>query len=157
MGRKVTHGLRSVVVTVPENTVIEQGKFYLLDGFLGMALQSVTTGPGQTAKVVLEIEPAEYETDQLDPAGTFNVGARIYWDAVNQRFTEVAANNRFAGVVTKAKGTGSVIEFALAPQVRSGLTQAAAQPDSTAADVATLRSDFNALLQKLRDAGLMAV
>lgn len=30
------------------------------------------------------------------------------------------------------------------------------QPDSTAADVATLVADFNALLQKLRDAGLMA-
>jgi len=30
------------------------------------------------------------------------------------------------------------------------------QPDSTVADVATLVADFNALLQKLRDAGLMA-
>lgn len=116
MGRKVTHGLRSVVVTVPENTVIEQGKFYLLGGFLGMALQSVTTGPGQTAKVVLEIEPAEYETDQIDPAGTFAEGTPIYWDAANARFTELATGNRFAGIVTTGKGTGSVIEFALAPQ-----------------------------------------
>jgi len=31
-----------------------------------------------------------------------------------------------------------------------------AQADSTAADAATLVADFNALLQKLRDAGLMA-
>jgi len=30
------------------------------------------------------------------------------------------------------------------------------QPDSTASDVAALKADFNALLQKLRDAGLMA-
>lgn len=35
-------------------------------------------------------------------------------------------------------------------------TQAAAQADSTAADVATLVADFNALLAKLRAAGIMA-
>lgn len=32
---------------------------------------------------------------------------------------------------------------------------AAAQADSTAADVAALKADFNALLEKLRAAGLM--
>lgn len=116
MGRKVTHALRSVVVDVPENTSVEQGKFYLLGGFLGLALQSVTTGAGQTATVVLEIEPAVYETDQLDPAGTFAAGAKVYWDGVNGRFTETATANKFAGIVTKAKGAGTVIEFALAPQ-----------------------------------------
>lgn len=35
-------------------------------------------------------------------------------------------------------------------------TQAAAHPDSTAEDVETLVSDFNSLLQKLRDAGIIA-
>jgi hypothetical protein len=35
-------------------------------------------------------------------------------------------------------------------------TQAAAQENSMAEDVATLVTDFNALLQKLRDAGIMA-
>ena len=34
--------------------------------------------------------------------------------------------------------------------------KAAAQVDSTAVDVATLKNDFNALLAKLRAAGLMA-
>lgn len=34
--------------------------------------------------------------------------------------------------------------------------QAAAQVDSVAADVATLKTDFNALLAKLRTAGIMA-
>jgi Head fiber protein len=33
---------------------------------------------------------------------------------------------------------------------------AAAQADSTAADVATLKTDFNALLAKLRTAGIIA-
>lgn len=35
-------------------------------------------------------------------------------------------------------------------------TQQAAQADSTAADVATLKTDFNALLAKLRSAGILA-
>lgn len=37
-----------------------------------------------------------------------------------------------------------------------GVPQAAAQADSTAADVAGLVTDFNALLAKLKAAGLMA-
>lgn len=36
------------------------------------------------------------------------------------------------------------------------VTRQAAQADSVAADVATLRADFNALLAKLRSAGVLA-
>lgn len=46
-----------------------------------------------------------------------------------------------------------------ASQVVSGgsaFTAAATQADSVAADVATLKTDFNALLAKLKAAGLMA-
>lgn len=39
----------------------------------------------------------------------------------------------------------------------SGVSKVAAQPDSTATDVAGLVTDFNALLAKLRAAGLMEV
>ena len=43
-------------------------------------------------------------------------------------------------------------------QINSGaFTPAAAQADSTATDVAGLVTDFNALLAKLRAAGIMAV
>ena len=43
-------------------------------------------------------------------------------------------------------------------QINSGaFTQAAAQADSVATDVAGLVTDFNALLAKLRAAGIMAV
>lgn len=52
---KISDG-KSVKVTVPESITIEAGKFYLLDGFLGCAFQSVTTGAGETAEVVLNIE-----------------------------------------------------------------------------------------------------
>ncbi len=61
---KISDG-KSVKVTVPENTTIEAGKFYLLDGFFGCAMQSVTTGVGQTAEVVLNIEQAERTAMEL--------------------------------------------------------------------------------------------
>ena len=113
---KISDG-KSVRVAVPENTVIEAGKFYLLDGFLGCAFQSVTTGVGETAEVVLNIEQAEYETDQIDTSQTFAKGTLIYWDAANNIFTETSTGNRLAGRVTQAKDANNVICFILGPQV----------------------------------------
>ena len=111
---KVSDG-KSVRVTVPENTVIEAGKFYLLDGFFGCAFQSVTTGAGE---VILNIEQAEYETDQIDTSQTFAKGTLIYWNETNKRFTENAAEgNRLVGRVTQAKDNNNVVCFILGPQV----------------------------------------
>lgn len=112
---KISDG-KSVKVTVPGNTTIEAGKFYLLDGFFGCAMQSVTTGVGQTAEVVLNIEQAEYETDQINTAETFAKGTLIYWDSANKRFTETATSNRLAGRVTVGKDANNVIWFILGPQ-----------------------------------------
>ena len=108
---------KSVRVTVPANTTIEAGKFYLLDGFLGCAFQSVTTGDGGNAEVVLNIEQAEYDTNQIDTTQNFAKGTLIYWDAANNRFTETSTENRLAGRVTRAKDTNNVICFILGPQV----------------------------------------
>ena len=115
---KVSDG-KSVRVTVPASTIIEAGKFYLLDGFLGCAFQSVTTGAQETAEVILNIEQAEYETDQIDPSQTqtFAKGTLIYWDAASKKFTETSTGNRLAGRVTQAKDDNNVICFILGPQV----------------------------------------
>jgi len=115
---KVSDG-KSVRVTVPKNTVIEAGKFYLLDGFFGCAFQSVTTGAGETAEVILNIEQAEYETDQIDTSQTltFAKGTLIYWNETIKRFTETSAGNRLVGRVTQAKDSNGVICFILGPQV----------------------------------------
>lgn len=115
---KISDG-KSVRVTVPENTVIEAGKLYLLDGFLGFAMQSVTTGAGETAEVVLNIEQAEYETDQINAADAFNKGDLAYWDAANKRLTTADGGgaNRRVGRVTAAKDANNVIWFILGPQV----------------------------------------
>ena len=113
---KISDG-KSVKVTVPGNTKIEAGKFYLLDGFLGCAVQSVETGAGKTAEVILNIEQAEFETDQIVTAQNFAKGTLIYWDADNGVFTETAGNNRLAGRVTAKKDGNNVIWFLLGPQV----------------------------------------
>lgn len=115
MGRKVADG-RSVKVTVPESTTIEQGKFYLLDGFLGIAVQSVTTGAGQTSAVILVIEKGEYETSQINTVDAFAQGAAVYYDSANKRFTTTSTDNKFAGRVSVAKDTGNVIWFIFAPE-----------------------------------------
>jgi hypothetical protein len=115
---KISDG-KSVKVTVPESTTIEAGKFYLLDGFFGCAVQSVTTEAGETAEVVLNIEQAEFETDQINVADAFNKGDLIYWDATNSYFTVSDGDglNRKVGIVTVPKDANNVIWFILGPQV----------------------------------------
>lgn len=112
---KISDG-KSVRVTVPGSTKIEAGKFYLLDGFLGCAMQSVETAAGETAEVILNIEQAEFETDQIAETGDFKKGTAIYWDADNGVFTETATDNRLAGRITVDKDGNGVIWFVLGPQ-----------------------------------------
>jgi predicted RecA/RadA family phage recombinase len=115
MGRKVSDG-KSVRVSVPENTTVEQGAFVLLDGFLGLAAQKVVTGAGETKNLVLNIEPGEYETSQIDKTQDFAVGTKIYWDSTTKKFTETPTAV-LAGVVTNAKDAGGVIWFRVAPGI----------------------------------------
>ena len=111
---KISDG-KSVKVTVPESTKVEAGKFYLLDGFLGCAFQSVETGAEETAEVVLNIEPAEYETDQTKTTdrASMTVGKDIYWDKSNKYFT-LSATDIYAGKITSAADENGVIWFKLA-------------------------------------------
>ncbi len=115
MGRKVSDGM-SVRVTVPENTTVEQGAFALLDGFLGLAVQKIVTGAGETKNLVLNIEPGEYETSQINTTQDFAVGTKIYWDDTEKEFTETPTPV-LAGVVTVAKDAGGVIWFRVAPGI----------------------------------------
>ena len=125
MGRKVSEG-RSVRVTVPQSTTIEAGKFYLLDGFFGLAIQSVTTGAGETAEVILNCEQAEYETSQITTADAFAKGDKVYWNESTKLLTTQPNNdaqgnpqNRPVGRVTVAKDANNVIWFVLGPQVQA--------------------------------------
>lgn len=114
---KVSDG-KSVRVVVPENTTIEANGFYELGGYFGAAMQSVVTGAGETSEVILNIEQAEYETDQIQTTKEFNAGDLIYFTA--GKFTPeagVGSENRKVGRVTSGKDRNNVIWFILGPQV----------------------------------------
>lgn len=108
---------KSISVTVPENTSIQPGEWVLLDGFFGVAMQSAKTGPGETKDIVLTIEQAEYETDQISTSQAFAKGTPIYWNATSKKFTETETDNRLVGRVTSGKDANNVIWFLLGPQV----------------------------------------
>ncbi len=154
MGRRISDA-QSVKVVVPINTTIAVGDFIFLGGVLGLALQSVVTDAVTTGQVVLDVTPSEYETKQINAAEAFALGDPVHWDTANKRFTTVAAGNRHVGVVTQAKDANGVIWFRMDKQP-GPIVQAAAQVNSAAIDVAGVVGDLNALLAKLRTAGIMA-
>jgi hypothetical protein len=110
---KVSDG-KSVEVSVPADSDLKAGQFAYLDGFLGVITRDVKTAANETAKAILIIEVAEYETDQIDDSETFAKGDKVYWDNTNKRFT-TDTTGIFAGVVTNAKDTNNVIWFVLWP------------------------------------------
>jgi hypothetical protein len=148
---KISDG-KSVKVTVPESTKVEAGKFYLLDGFLGCAVQSVETGAGETAEVVLSIEPAEYETDQTktNDRASMTVGEDIYWDKNNKYFT-LSATDIYAGKITSAADSNGVIWFKLAecPFSLDDVTTLAAQVGSLGSLTTTAKNSIVAAINEV--------
>ena len=131
---KVSDG-KSVRVTVPANSgPVKAGELCEFDGFLGFAMGSESplewTTPGnvldnsdQPQELILSIEQAEYQTDQLTEDDDFDtVGAPVYWNATTKLLTESdgAGANRFAGRVTAPRDANDTIHFILAPQVPVG-------------------------------------
>lgn len=78
----------AVVVTIPEDRVVEEGEFGLFDGFFGVALNG--SEDGSEDGVVVQIKFAEYETDQIDTADSFLKGTEMYWNPGQQEFDEAA-------------------------------------------------------------------
>ena len=148
---KVSDG-KSVRVAVPESTAVEAGKFYLLGGFLGVAMQSVTTGAGETAEVILNIEPAEFETDQIKATdkASMTAGADIYWDNTDKCFT-VTGTAVYAGKVTAKADTNGVIWFKLAerPYVLDDVTTLAAQVGNLATLTTTAKTSVVAAVNEV--------
>lgn len=110
---------KSVRVSVPPNSGdIAAGQLCYFDGFLGFAMQSLANNATAAQDLILQIEIAEYETDQVLATDTMSKGAKVYWDAVNKRLTETPTAV-FAGVVTVAKDANNVIWFLLTPGIMS--------------------------------------
>jgi hypothetical protein len=113
MGRYVA-GLGAIRVNVPESTEIEQGRFYLLEGFFGLAVRSVKTAAGQTDETALNCVPGEYETDQIDGSATYSRGDFLYWNDTTKKLVKAAdAGNTLVGKVTWAEG--AAVTFMMFP------------------------------------------
>lgn len=67
-------------------------------------------------EVTLQIEQAEYETDNIVTSEAFEAGKLIYWDNTAKKFTTTSASNRLVGRVTDGKDSNNVIWFILLPQ-----------------------------------------
>ena len=78
--------------------------FYLIDHFFGMIMEDAD--PGDI--VALDLELAEYSTNQIKSGDTFAVGTVIYWDDTNKYFTETAGALTAVGIVTEALDSGYI-------------------------------------------------
>ncbi len=111
---KVSDGksVRVEVTGASGGTTIEAGKFYYLGGFLGAAMQSATLAENEKTEIILNIEPAEYETDQIKAADKNNMtaGADIFWNNVDGYF-QLAGTSIYAGRVTVGADENSVVWF----------------------------------------------
>lgn len=107
---KISDG-KSVRLTAAEE--VAQGNFYQIGGFFGLANQDAAVGE----EVVLAIEQAEYETNQIKTDEEFAVGTSIYFDAASKVLTETVGTNKKVGIVSSAKDSNNVIWFVLGPQV----------------------------------------
>ena len=121
---KVSDG-KSVDVTVPAAAGTVAGAFCVLDGFFGLALQTIVAAENTAgATIALQIEQAEYITDQIDKTKAFVKGAALYFDPSKGLFTDDAtvSGSFMVGRVSDAKSAESTIQFILYPQ--TGATKA---------------------------------
>ena len=108
---KISDG-KSVRVILSEGESTKTQQFYLINGFFGVAMHDGEKGD----EVTLQIEQAEYETDNIVTSEAFEAGKLIYWDNTAKKFTTTSASNRLVGRVTDGKDSNNVIWFILLPQ-----------------------------------------
>lgn len=115
---KISDG-KSVDVTVPAEEGVEAGKFYVIDGFFGLVLKTVKAEENTAGeKVALQLENCEYITDQIVKAKTFAMGAELYFDPAQGKFTDTSKEGvLLVGRVSSPKDANNVIQFIRYPQV----------------------------------------
>lgn len=115
---KISDG-KSVDVTVAASNGVNAGEFAVIDGFFGLALKTINAEENTAGEVIaLQIEQAEYITDQIDTTKTFTKGAELYFDPATKKFTDddKVSGAFFIGRVSYAKDSNNIIQFILYPQ-----------------------------------------
>jgi len=74
----------------------------LLRRFPRVAMANLANDAEKAQDLILQIELAEYETDQIDETQDFARGTKIYWDDSAKKLTETPTPV-LAGVVTEAR------------------------------------------------------
>ena len=125
---------------------IESGQVVVMGSKLGVAVGSAAEG--ETTVIMTE---GVFELAKA--TGAITQGQRLYYDADAKKVT-TAITPLFIGYATSAAGANDLTAEVLIP-CNTGFPQAANQAASTASDAAGLKTDFNALLTKLKAAGIM--
>jgi uncharacterized protein DUF2190 len=119
-GHKMADG-NSVDVTVPNGTVVAQGEFVLLDGFFGLAEFDDKPVSAGSAVISINIERAQYDTDQILTSDAFAVGDLVNFDTTAKLLTKAAVTGAVVGPVARVtipKNADNVIGIYLLDQRR---------------------------------------
>jgi len=110
---------------------------------------------GSTGDTVVVMNEGVFELAKA--VGAITQGQKLYFDATAKNITITAIDNTFAGYAYLPAASGDAIIQVLLVDNPSdpGYVQVANQVASTATDVAGLKTDLNALLVKLKSAGVM--
>jgi hypothetical protein len=118
----------------------------------GVAEETVDNSSGQNGDLVVRIRKNKvfkFKNSGTNAVDVADAGTLVFVEDDETVADAAGTNGVVAGLCIEVAADGVWVEIPAAPQVA---TQAA----SAAADVATLKTDFNALLTKLKAAGVMA-
>lgn len=128
-------------------SAIASGDAVVVGNRVGIAITDIANG----SSGAVEMEGC-YSVPKVS-AQAWAAGDEIFWDSSAELFTTVGTANTFAGhAMDIAANPTSNGNLRLSP----GYKKMAVQADTTAADLAALKVDFNALLAKLKLNGLMS-
>jgi hypothetical protein len=119
-GRKVGD-FKSVDVTIADGVTVAQGEWVLAEGFFGLAAFDDKPVALGAAQISIDIDQAEYETDQITIADAFNKGDLVNFNSTTKLFTTQAVAGAIIGPVGRvsvAKDVNNVIWFSLFQQRR---------------------------------------
>lgn len=150
------------------NSFIQEGETldYINSGETTISYLDIVEGTDRIFVAACEIAPDNQGSVLTEGVFEFNtvnnqaftVGQKLFYDTTAKLVTSTATGNIYIGYAIAAKAqTDTVVNVKLVDDTTntSVITKAANQVASTATDVAGLKTDFNALLTKLKTAGLM--
>lgn len=119
---------------------------------LGVAEETADNSSGSNGDLTVRIRTHKvfkFKNSGTNAVDAADAGTLVFVEDDETVADAAGTNGVVAGRCIEVASDGVWVEIPAAPQV-------AAQAASTAADVATMKTDFNALLTKLKAAGVMA-